>query len=103
MLKKKKKRSARARSGGTTAARLRRNIHIKYWLKRLLLIVVVLVVAGIAYLDIKIRQQFEGQRWALPAHVYTRPMELYVGQRLDVKELKQELQELGYQQTNCSK
>ena len=49
-----------------------------------------------AYLDISIRKKFEGQKWALPAHVYTRPMELYVGQRFDRNLVIAELTELGY-------
>lgn len=98
MLKKKKKRSTRAKSGKTSAASLRNKLQIKYWLVRLGLLGVIALIVTVAYLDVKIRQQFEGQRWALPAHVYTRPMELYVGQRLSLNELKQELQELGYQQ-----
>ena len=97
MLKKKKKTSRRTKSSKSSAAKLRHKIHIKYWLKRFCFLAVIFAIIGLAYLDVKIRQQFEGQRWALPAHVYTRPMELYVGQRLNVNELKAELQELGYQ------
>ncbi len=50
----------------------------------------------VAYLDITLRRQFEGQKWALPAHVYTRPMELYLGQNFDVDVVESELEELGY-------
>ena len=49
-----------------------------------------------AYLDISIRQQFEGKKWALPAHVYTRPLELYVGQTIQRSVIQDELDELGY-------
>ena len=63
---------------------------------RLGLVVFVCLLGYTVYLDSKIRGKFEGQKWALPAHVYTRPMELYIGQRLDRGELQQELIELGY-------
>jgi penicillin-binding protein 1B len=58
------------------------------------------LIALVAYLDVTIRKQFEGQKWALPAHVYTRPMELYVGQQIDRGLLQEELNELGYQDRN---
>lgn len=57
----------------------------------------VAMVGLVAYLDVNIRKQFEGQKWALPAHVYTRPMELYLGQKIDRDLLQEELRELGYQ------
>ena len=70
---------------------------IKYWFIRVAVACTVILLGYSAYLDIKIRQKFEGQKWALPAHVYTRPMELYVGQTLKPELLLEELDELGYQ------
>lgn len=55
------------------------------------------IVGGyVLYLDIQIRVQFEGKRWALPAHVYARPLELYVGRSLGHDRFSKELQLLGY-------
>ncbi len=58
-----------------------------------------IVIAGIVliYLDASIRDKFEGKRWALPAKVYARPLELYSGQPLSAADLKLELKSLGYQ------
>ncbi|MFT5656124.1 MAG: penicillin-binding protein 1B, partial [Arenicella sp.] len=70
---------------------------LKFWCLRLVMASAVALFATTAYLDVKIRKQFEGQKWALPAHVYTRPMELYVGQQLDLQQVEAELLELGYQ------
>lgn len=70
---------------------------IFYWGFRVSVIMLVCLLAYTAYLDVQIRQKFEGQKWALPAHVYTRPMELYIGQLLDTDLLIEELGELGYQ------
>lgn len=70
---------------------------LKFWGLRLIIVGAVILFATTAYLDLKIRKQFEGQKWALPAHVYTRPMELYVGQQLDRQLVEAELLELGYQ------
>jgi len=50
----------------------------------------------VASLDRVIRQKFEGKRWALPALVYARPLELYPELPLSVEALEQELQLAGY-------
>ena len=73
----------------------------KYWLLRAMIVLLVMLLGFTAYSDIKIRKQFEGQKWALPAHVYTRPMEFYVGQKLDRELVQAELEELGYQARNA--
>ncbi|AHF02786.1 penicillin-binding protein 1B [Marichromatium purpuratum 984] len=48
------------------------------------------------HLDRVVRAKFEGQRWALPARVYARPLELYAGRQLTADEFEQELQRLNY-------
>lgn len=55
---------------------------------------------GLIYLDVQIKQKFEGKRWALPAKVYARPLELYPGQVIDRAALKSELKGLGYRFVN---
>ena len=51
------------------------------------------------WLDRVIRTQFEGKRWALPARIYARPLELYSDLRITPAELVQELERLDYQKT----
>ena len=46
--------------------------------------------------DDVVRKQFEGKRWALPARVFARPLELYEGQTLKADDLHKELQLLNY-------
>jgi len=70
---------------------------IKSCLFKILLIICVFIVAWGLYLDLVIRDKFEGQKWALPAHVYTRAMDVYVGQKIPQKSIVDELLELGYQ------
>ena len=67
-----------------------------------LLIIAALIGGGfyVAYLDHIIREQFEGKRWALPAYVYARPVELFPGARLSAAELEQELRLLDYRPAN---
>ncbi len=43
-----------------------------------------------------VRKQFEGKRWALPARVFARPLELYEGKILKPDDLHKELQLLNY-------
>lgn len=53
--------------------------------------------AYLGYLDSVVRQKFEGKRWALPARVFARPLELYVGAPVGRELLQAELERLGYQ------
>ena len=55
---------------------------------KLSLAFLLLVSLGLIYTDYHIRQQFEGKRWAVPAKVYARPLELYVGSPLSSNDLK---------------
>ncbi len=48
------------------------------------------------YLDYRVREAFEGKRFALPARVYARPLELFQGLPLTPDQLRAELNMLGY-------
>jgi len=64
---------------------------------RLFLLSLALLLSGYTlYLDITVRAQFEGKRWALPARVYARPLELYPGMKLRPEQLLTELAMLDY-------
>lgn len=60
----------------------------------------VLAVIGLGILDLMIRDKFEGRKWALPAHVYSRSLDLYEGLDLTPSQLAWELDELGYRQSS---
>ncbi|MGB2680508.1 MAG: penicillin-binding protein 1B [Candidatus Competibacter sp.] len=53
------------------------------------------------YLDAVIRAEFDQKRWAVPAKVYARPLELFEGMALSAEGLAQELKLLGYRDVNC--
>ncbi len=53
------------------------------------------------YLDAVIRSEFDQKRWAMPAKVYARPLELFEGMALSADEFAQELKLLGYRDVNC--
>ena len=55
-----------------------------------------LAVPYISRLDEQITDRFEGRRWELPARIYARPLELYVGKTITVAGLEKELIQLRY-------
>jgi penicillin-binding protein 1B len=60
---------------------------------------IVLLAAGFTlYLDIRVRSEFEGRRFALPARIYARPLELHAGLRLTQADVVDELRQLGYRE-----
>lgn len=76
-------------------------VHFKFkW--RWLVFVLLMIPVGIyvSLLDVKVREQFEGKRWALPARVYASPLEIYTGMRLSPQSLAQELKVIGYRQAD---
>lgn len=67
---------------------------------KILLALAVIAIVLIAYADALVQRKFDGRKWALPAKVYARPLELYAGMRLPRDELLRELQALGYRQAS---
>jgi penicillin-binding protein 1B len=58
-----------------------------------------LLAAGFTlYLDIRVRSEFEGRRFALPARIYARPLELHQGLRIAQADVEDELRQLGYRE-----
>src|SRR5712691_11050319 len=58
-----------------------------------------LLTAGFTlYLDLRVRDEFEGRRFAVPARIYARPLELHAGLRIPPAEVEAELRELGYRE-----
>src|SRR5258707_708854 len=72
----------------------------KFWrYLRYTVLTVALLAAGFTlYLDIRVRSEFEGRRFALPARIYARPLELHAGLRIAQIDVVRELQEAGYGQ-----
>ncbi|MBY4678299.1 penicillin-binding protein 1B [Marinobacterium arenosum] len=92
-----KKRNARSRKRTPNKPAKRRFLRpILLFFLKLSVVLLVLGSFGLIYLDAQIRDKFEGKRWAVPAKVYARPLELYPGQTLSRDDLKQELKGLGY-------
>src|SRR2546421_2882093 len=72
----------------------------KFWrYSRYTVLTVALLAAGFTlYLDLRVRSEFEGRRFALPARIYARPLELHAGLHIAQIDVVRELQEAGYGQ-----
>ena len=77
-------------------------VRYKWWigiaalLIALLLLVAILASRSMAKLDARIQQVFDGPKWSIPARVFARPLELYVGLAIDQASVVDELQRLSY-------
>lgn len=94
MVAKKKKSTGRRRTKRKTSAKKPR-----IWWRVLLGVFVfcALVIGGYSvYLSKTVRVKFDGKRWAEPAQIFARPLDLYVGASVSSAQLKAELQFLGY-------
>lgn len=91
MTQKRKKPTARNHKRSSTWLRA-----VVIFLLKLSVVGLVVAGAGLVYLDAQLKEKFEGKRWAIPAKVYARPLELYPGLALSQEAFKAELQGLGY-------
>src|SRR4030067_392689 len=66
---------------------------------RLTGLLLLLLLSGFTlYLDFRVRDAFEGRRFALPARLYARPLELFPGLKLAPEALAAEFARLGYKE-----
>lgn len=70
---------------------------------KLAIVGVVVLAAGLIYLDATLRKDLDAVQWELPAQVYARPLELYVGKSLTLSQLRTELKALGYRFENVNR
>ena len=75
---------------------------VRWSFKRILrysLLVATLAAAGFTlYLDMRVRSEFEGRRFALPARIFARPLEVHAGLRIAQADVVDELRQLGYRE-----
>jgi len=74
--------------------------HRKFWryLRYAVLAVALLASGFTLYLDFQVRGEFEGRRFAVPARIYSRPLELHAGVRLARADIVDELRQAGYRE-----
>jgi penicillin-binding protein 1B len=73
---------------------------LRTWSVRLLILSFLAALVWLIWTDHKVRTQFEGRRWALPARVYARPLELYAGKAQALSDTRSELALLGYREVS---
>jgi penicillin-binding protein 1B len=73
-----------------------RGFRFKRILRYGLLLAMLAGAAYTLYLDFRVRDEFEGRRFALPARIYARPLELHAGLRMPQAALEKELRDLAY-------
>ncbi|WP_354625510.1 penicillin-binding protein 1B [Psychromonas sp. MME2] len=78
------------------------NLSAKLSMRRILVLALLALTSAIIChfvidLDRTISATFNGKKWAVPATVYARPLELYEGAKVSKADLKSELEMLGYE------
>lgn len=71
------------------------------WAIKLSLVGLVVFAVFAVYLDAVVQEKFSGKRWTVPAKVYARPLELFVGQKLAKDDFLKELDALGYRRESA--
>jgi penicillin-binding protein 1B len=71
------------------------------WAFKLGLVALVVLAVFAVYLDAVVQEKCSGKRWTVPAKVYARPLELFVGQKLAKDDFLKELDALGYRRENA--
>ena len=67
-------------------------------------LICLLILAGyMVWLDFRVTAEFSGRKWDLPSHIYTRPLELFVGAAVSRDELIWELEQLGYRRVDSAR
>ena len=72
------------------------------WVIKLGLVGLVVLAGFAIYLDAVVQEKFSGKRWTVPAKVYARPLELFVGQKLTKTDFLTELDALGYRRESAA-
>ncbi|OEC58140.1 penicillin-binding protein 1B [Pseudomonas sp. ENNP23] len=72
------------------------------WAFKLSLVGLVILAGFAVYLDAIVQEKFSGKRWTVPAKVYARPLELFVGLKLAKDDFLKELDALGYRRESAS-
>ena len=92
-IRRKKKSSAKK-----STRRRNKKIHKPFFI-RILFVFILIFTSYVIHLDFEVRSQFDGKKWSVPARVYARPLELYIGKPLSHEQFVFELKTSGYRLT----
>jgi len=95
------RKSTKSKGRSKAASKADSKVKAKSWYAhptflKFFMVISLCALAGLIYLDAQIRYKFEGKRWALPAQVYARALEIYDGRALNLNNLEQEFGLLQY-------
>ena len=99
MPRKKTKKSPSRRPGPVNSGPSKRRFPF-FLFARIGIVAICISCVWLLWLDHRIKNEFEGKRWLLPARVYASPLELFPGQHLSIKDLEQQLKMTGYRPVN---
>jgi penicillin-binding protein 1B len=68
----------------------------KRWALQIFVILSCVFLSYCVWIDFEIRKEFDGKRWAIPARVYSQPLELYAGCRYEKKSVIERLKKATY-------
>ncbi len=68
----------------------------KRWVLQTIVILGCVFLSYCVWIDFEIRKEFDGKRWAIPARVYSQPLELYAGRRYEQKSVIERLKKATY-------
>ncbi len=84
----------------STLRKLNPFIWIKTHFWKLTLLALVVFSAYLFYLDATIQHRFSGNKWQVPAQIYSRPLTLTLNEEITSKEVIEELELLGYRRVS---
>lgn len=96
------RRSAAPKPRSSRSSKARKQSRGALWRWRLLQLSIIgaaVLIAWMFYLNAVVRERFEGQRFTVPARVYSEAQELYAGAPVSADQVESLLQALGYRQT----
>jgi penicillin-binding protein 1B len=93
-----RRRKAGAKRPGGRGSGLRRTLLRLFGLSFLFFLLALVLYT--IYLDRVVQTRFEGKRWAVPARVFARPLDLFVGADIGSAQFEAELERLGYQRAD---
>ena len=91
----------RSKSANQRKKKKKSTINVYAWIAFQCIIICLFCSATyLIWLDHRIRTEFEGKRWSLPASVFASPIELYSGLHIDYRTVEQQLLSTGYRRVN---
>lgn len=97
MAKKKRKKKVKKKALSGKASRSKASGSRWLIVFNIFIVLLIFMAAYVVWLDYKVSNAFEGKRWLLPARVYAKPQDIFVGMRYTKEAFIKALESRGYQ------